>query len=61
MGVGLGVLQLPPDHFWSMTIPELEAAVSGIFGDSALGAPLARKELDELMQRFPDEGEIENV
>ena len=61
MGVGLGMLQLPPDHFWSMTIPELEAAVSGTFGDRVLAAPLARKELDELMQRFPDEGEIINV
>ena len=61
MGIGLGVLQLPPDHFWSMTIPELEAAVSGTFGDHALAAPLARKELDELMQRFPDEGENGNV
>ncbi len=58
MGVGLGMLKLPPDHFWSMTIPELEAAVNGTFGEGALAGPLVRNELDELMQRFPDEGEI---
>ncbi len=61
MSIGLGLLQFPPEHFWSMTIPELQAAMSGSFGDGAMAAPLARKELDELMRRFPDEGETINV
>lgn len=52
MAVGLGVLRLPPAHFWSMTPRELAAAAD------ALGlraqAPITRAQFDSLMQRFPD-------
>ena len=54
MKVGFGLLRLPPDQFWSMTLRELEAAVAGLFGDEVQAEPLARADLEELMQRFPD-------
>jgi len=54
MNIGLGLLQLPPEHFWSMTLPELKAAVDGLFANHPDSKPLARVELRELMQRFPD-------
>ncbi len=57
MSIGFGLLHLAPDHFWAMTIPEFEAAVSGMFGDRLIATPLARDELLALMHRFPDERE----
>jgi uncharacterized phage protein (TIGR02216 family) len=57
MAFGLGVLGLAPDVFWRMTMSEVYAAVRGRFGDGAgEGAPMARSDLDALMQRFPDVG-----
>ena len=53
MGAGLGLLQLPPAHFWSMTPKELTAALEGKFGIRA-NAPPDRAELSALMARFPD-------
>ncbi len=55
MTAGLGLLRMPPQVFWNMTVPELTAALGGLEG---LGAPApapARGELDALMQRFPDQ------
>ena len=51
MALGLGALRLPPDAFWSISLPELLAALGPAAG---LDAP-ARADLDALMQRFPDE------
>ena len=51
MRFGLGVLRLPPRHFWAMTPRELAAAWGAVIGDRG---PLARNELDGLMERFPD-------
>ena len=51
MRFGLGVLRLAPREFWTMTPRELAAAWGAIPGDRG---PLARAELDGLMERFPD-------
>lgn len=49
MELGLGVLRLTPDAFWRATPREIAAA----FPPRAADAP-GRRDLDELMQRFPD-------
>lgn len=51
MRFGLGVLRLPPRDFWRMTPRELASAWGAVMGDRG---PLARNELDTLMERFPD-------
>lgn len=52
MGLGLGLLRLPPQHFWRMTPRELASALSFHLPKGA--EPLRRGELDALMARFPD-------
>lgn len=52
MGAGLGLLRLPPAHFWTMTPRELAAAVSVLAPRAP--APLDRAGLAALMARFPD-------
>jgi uncharacterized phage protein (TIGR02216 family) len=56
MAIGLGVLRLPPQAFWSMTTVELAAAIDGLRGRPSplAAAPLTRAELLALMERFPD-------
>ena len=54
MAVGLGLLRLPPAHFWSMTPRELDAALRGLLGPVQSDAPLPRAALTHLMSRFPD-------
>jgi uncharacterized phage protein (TIGR02216 family) len=51
IGVGLGVLRLPPDAFWRMTPRELALAIEAMSGR---GVPLARATLQALMKRYPD-------
>jgi uncharacterized phage protein (TIGR02216 family) len=53
MAAGLGLLRLPPAHFWSMTPRELEAALRALLGPAA-DAPLPRSALTQLMTRYPD-------
>lgn len=53
MGFGLGVLRLPPREFWRMTPRELASAWGAVMGER--GHPLGRSELDDLMERFPDD------
>jgi uncharacterized phage protein (TIGR02216 family) len=50
---GLGVLRLPPEAFWLMTPRELAFAMRGLRGD--VTAPLTRRNVDDLMRRFPDD------
>ncbi len=52
MGFGFGVLRLSPDTFWRMTPRELAHAIRAVRGDAA--SPLDRRELNSLMQQFPD-------
>jgi len=55
MALGLGLLRLSPQSFWSMTLCELEAALDGALGRFwREAAPLRRADLDSLMQRYPD-------
>jgi uncharacterized phage protein (TIGR02216 family) len=54
MAAGLGLLRLPPAHFWSMTPKELAAALRGLLGPHYADAPLPRTALARLMSRFPD-------
>jgi len=54
MAAGLGLLRLPPAHFWSMTPREFEAALSALLGPAHADAPLPRSALAEMMSRFPD-------
>ena len=53
MRFGLGVLRLPPKHFWGMTPRELAAAFEAMSG-RARGVALGRERLDQLMREFPD-------
>jgi len=48
MQLGLAELRLAPRDFWSMTLKELNAALRQ-------AGPLSRRDLDFLMERFPDE------
>lgn len=52
MAAGFGLLRLSPAVLWSMTPREFAAAIAGLTG--ARIAPLARDDLAQLMQRFPD-------
>ena len=54
MTAGLGVLRLDAKSFWSMTLPELAAALRSLEGIADLAGRPARADLDGLMQRFPD-------
>jgi uncharacterized phage protein (TIGR02216 family) len=54
MAAGLGLLRLPPAHFWSMTPRELEAALGALLGPARSDAPLPRAALAAMMARFPD-------
>ncbi|MFG1295038.1 rcc01693 family protein [Xanthobacter variabilis] len=52
MGLGLGILRLPPEDFWRMTPRELAAAAGGLAPRPP--AVLRRADLAALMARFPD-------
>jgi len=54
MRIGLGVLRLSPDDFWSMTPREFAAAAGTL---ATRGRPPARADLDRMMQAFPDRTE----
>ena len=54
MRLGLGVLRLPPDAFWSMTPGELRRALEGAGVVPAGGLAMGRGRLAELMTIFPD-------
>jgi uncharacterized phage protein (TIGR02216 family) len=56
MAAGLGLLRLPPAHFWCMTPRELEAALRAHAGPAS-DAPLPRSALAVLMSRYPDRRE----
>lgn len=51
IGIGLGVLRLSPQQFWSMTPRELGYAIEAVAGRSP---PLDRGTLAQLMKRYPD-------
>ncbi len=54
MGFGLGILRLSPKQFWLMTPRELNAAFVAVTKQHGGMPPLKRKELEQLMDKFPD-------
>jgi uncharacterized phage protein (TIGR02216 family) len=52
MATAFGLLRLSPRDFWAMTPRELERAMS-VLGAGRAGPP-ARRDLVEMMKRFPD-------
>lgn len=52
MTFGLAVLRHSPQDFWSLTLPELIAAIGN---RSASSAPPSAIDLHALLQRFPDD------
>lgn len=55
MRLGLGALRLPPDVFWGMTPREFSRALEGAgLATSGATAALRRKDLEALIERFPD-------
>ncbi len=52
MSFGLGKLRLAPTEFWSLTLPELNAALQAHY--PADNRPLSRQQLNDLMRRHPD-------
>ncbi len=54
MQLGLGRLRLPADRFWAMTPREITAAARALSGPPASPPPLARRDLNMLMEQFPD-------
>ncbi len=58
MRLGLGKLRLSSDNFWAMTPRELDIAASGRFGLPASLSPPARRDFLQLMQRYPDQENI---
>lgn len=57
MAIGLGGLGLAPKVFWSMTLPELQAAVRGRFDEGTRAGVPPRAALGELMTAYPDNQE----
>lgn len=51
IGFALGILRLPPDAFWGMTLRELSCAIDA---RTLSPAPLERTALQSLMTRYPD-------
>jgi uncharacterized phage protein (TIGR02216 family) len=51
IGFALGILRLPPDAFWSMTLRELACAIEARVGSAS---PLERTTFQSLMTRYPD-------
>ncbi|MGQ0671670.1 MAG: phage tail assembly chaperone [Hyphomicrobium sp.] len=56
MAFGLGVLRLPPEAFWAMTLPEMQTAISGLLGPTSHDRLPTGAELKAMMARFPDAG-----
>lgn len=56
MRLGLGVLRLSPDAFWSMTPGEFRLALEGAGVVRPGGGAMGRARLAELMAAFPDAG-----
>ena len=53
--LGLGVLRLSPESFWSLSPREFAAALRGAFGLTETPDPMSRADLESLLSRHPDE------
>jgi len=56
MQTALGKMGIPPQVFWDMSFPEFYAAVEGFaeFHSGGKPPPLRKRELEDLMERYPD-------
>jgi len=54
MSFGFGVLRLGPNQFWSMSLHEMDAAISACTGFSMDDAPINRLTLNGMMAAYPD-------
>lgn len=48
-------MRLTPETFWSMSLREWRAQVNGFARRNARTPPLARSDLEHLIQLYPDE------
>lgn len=50
------MMGIQPDQFWNMSLKEFLLALDGFleFNSSNKDKPLTKKELDELMELYPD-------
>lgn len=57
MAFGFGHLRLSPQAFWSMSLPEIAAAMRAHASPLGLGhgVPMSRTDFDALQMTFPDE------
>jgi len=46
-------LNLTPESFWRLSLPELEALIGAFVQDGA-AAPVSRSRLNEMLHRYPD-------
>ena len=49
-------MRLPPATFWALSLPEWRAMLAGFAPRAA--APMARADLDRLMQLHPDQEHV---
>ena len=56
MEIGLGIIGLPPETFWNMSIYEFYSALEGFkeFNTDQSKKPLTKAQLEDLMERYPD-------
>lgn len=52
MEVGLGILQIPPDQFWRMTVREFWAVYRGRVGRKKPEKPLTMADVREMEKRY---------
>lgn len=50
----MGVLRLSPPAFWNLSLPELQAAIDGLSGPAYHEDPLTKRDLENLLRRYPD-------
>ncbi len=48
------MLRLSPRDFWAMSVTEWNAAVAGFHAAHGIAQPLARADLEQMMQLYPD-------
>ena len=55
METAFGKMQIRPDDFWNMSLPEFFAAINGFSEFHSSGQPPLRKnDLVDLMEMYPD-------
>jgi uncharacterized phage protein (TIGR02216 family) len=56
MKLALGKMQMSPDTFWNMSLIEFFSATEGFseFHSGGTPPPLAKEELEDMMERYPD-------